>query len=105
MQESEGYAALVLRGESIPPTTIDAPAPFIELIWRQLLTAAAAIALAAVSLFPQILGGRSSKVLGDLAEKMLWPIRAIHTGRIGDYVAWFVFGTAAYGIFLIWQYR
>jgi len=59
-----------------------------------------AVVLAAVVLRPARLGHP-----GEIAERALArimaPIHALHSGRVGDYVAWFVFGIAAYGGYLL----
>ncbi|OLE38733.1 MAG: hypothetical protein AUG48_01020 [Actinobacteria bacterium 13_1_20CM_3_68_9] len=49
------------------------------------ITLGAAIALASLALW------------GDLAERAIAPLRALHSGHIGDYVAWLVAGVAALG--------
>jgi len=99
MQDVGGYQTLVLQGrvqfKSVPAAEEHFPS-----FWRELLTAAIAAALAAWALFPGTLG-----TAGDAAVRVfcapLRPFRAIHSGRIGDYVAWFIFGIAAYGGFLL----
>ena len=105
MEQGEGYAPLVLRGETVAnaPAEIISDAPFS--IWRQLVTVLAAILIASFALFPDWLGRTTHELGESLASRAMWPIRVIHTGCIGDYVAWFVFGTAAYGLFLIVKCR
>ena len=65
-----------------------------------LLALAIAVLLALLSLFPNVLGS-ARKSLGNLVDLALRPLKAIHTGRIGDFVAWFIFGIAAYGAILL----
>lgn len=100
MQDVKGYQALVLRGL---PETRSSPGQsgnHFPSYWRELLTAALAAALAAATLYPSAMG-RAGKLLSDLLAKALQPFRAIHSGRVGDYVAWFIFGVAIYGGFLL----
>lgn len=92
------YQAAVLQDGTPPPPPLDqhdskrpAPASF---WWMRLLTAAAMLAAAASSLFP---GTRAAKPLGIGFLTLLKQVRTFQSGRVGDYVAWFAFGIAAYG--------
>ena len=40
-------------------------------------------------------------MISDALGRMMRPLGAIHSGRNGDYVAWFAFGVAAYGALLL----
>jgi multicomponent Na+:H+ antiporter subunit D len=96
MQDTRGYGTLVLRGQPLP----QAQPPAIEMfppMWRAVIAALVAIALALAALFPRAAGGRVGKTIAHGLVCALRPIRAIHSGKIGDYVAWFVLGIAIYG--------
>jgi hypothetical protein len=65
------------------------------------ITILVALSLAGLSLFPVILGSRLNWLLGRGLIAVLRPLRKLQSGNVGDYVAWFVFGIAAYGALLI----
>jgi multicomponent Na+:H+ antiporter subunit D len=65
--------------------------------WIAALTAAAAVAVAALALASERRGAGILPGAGRLAERAVAPLRAIHTGHAGDYVAWSVLGMAAVG--------
>jgi multicomponent Na+:H+ antiporter subunit D len=100
MQQTTDYNALVLNGTPLPETASEQIEPYLDLVWKQLVAFGAAIGLALLALFPTVLGS-ARKSLGHALDLILAPLKAIHTGRIGDYVAWFLFGIAGYGIFLL----
>ncbi|HSU69148.1 MAG TPA: proton-conducting transporter membrane subunit, partial [Tepidisphaeraceae bacterium] len=102
LENSAGYHALVLSGTPLPFPKHDLSGEFPP-VWRELLTAAVAVLLALAALFPSKLGKAGDSISNTLAM-LLKPVRVIHSGRIGDYIAWFVFGVACYGGFLlIWS--
>ena len=103
-QDAPAYQSLVLRGQPLvtPPAPSDA-ADFPP-VWRELLAAALAAGLAAWSLFPTK-AGHVGRAISHAAGVAVHPLRVIHSGRIGDYIAWFVFGIAAYGGFLLLSAR
>ena len=103
-ENTRDYQATVLR-EPLPAHQIvihhpESFAPF----WRELLAAAAAVALALAALYPRALG-RAGTLTSRALGRAMHPFRAIHSGRIGDYIAWFVFGVAAYGAVLLLRVR
>jgi multicomponent Na+:H+ antiporter subunit D len=70
----------------------------------ELLTIILAGGIALWGLYPQAAGGVAGRVANFLSH-LVQPLRAIHSGRIGDYVAWFVFGIATYAGFLLLSHR
>lgn len=62
-----------------------------------LLTAGAVWA----ALFPKSRGTRLARPAGVAISRALLTIREFQSGRVGDYVAWFAFGIAAYGGMLL----
>jgi multicomponent Na+:H+ antiporter subunit D len=87
--------SLVLKAAPWVPAVVIEPTNTVPSFWNELLTIVIAAVIALWCLFQNAtgrLGRRVANVLGYLLQ----PLRAIHTGRIGDYVAWFVFGIAAY---------
>jgi multicomponent Na+:H+ antiporter subunit D len=67
---------------------------------NELLTIVLAAGMVLWGLYPQRTGTIGRRAANSLAH-IVKPVRSIHTGRIGDYVAWFVFGIAAYAGFLL----
>ncbi|HEY5315625.1 MAG TPA: proton-conducting transporter membrane subunit [Pirellulales bacterium] len=102
-QDGPGYAALVLEGQRpaapAPGGSVSATA---RDFGRQAGVALGALAAALLALFPHALGERISRVSGMLLVGILKPIRLMHSGKIGDYVAWFVLGVGVYGLILVW---
>lgn len=100
MTDAEGYRDLVLHGNSAALTAVAHPSTEFPSYWRELTTVALAVLLALAALYPSALG-RAGNAVSNALGRAMHPLRAIHSGRIGDYVAWFVFGVAAYGAFLL----
>jgi multicomponent Na+:H+ antiporter subunit D len=65
------------------------------------ITILVALCLAGLSLFPAILGTRLNWSLGRGLTAAMRPLRKLQSGNVGDYVACFVFGIAAYGALLL----
>ena len=90
------YAATVLHGGNAP--SIEAgpaySAPASAYLYSA-ITLVGAVAVAAMVLFGDRAWGTSR--LGAVAERALAPLRAVHSGHIGDYVAWLVAGVALLG--------
>jgi multicomponent Na+:H+ antiporter subunit D len=100
-QDVHGYRDLVLnpsawaKGSFEPTTEKTLPS-----YWRELISAGVALLAAAWALWPKRIG-RVSQMIATALSYLMRPFRAIHSGRIGDYIAWFVFGIAAFGGFLL----
>ena len=93
--DTRGTAAHVLDGAPQPAPEVHEE-PLAKEVPRSLLNVALALALAAVALFRHRLPSalRAGAALWDPPMRAL---RAAHTGRVGDYVAWLAFGTATFG--------
>jgi multicomponent Na+:H+ antiporter subunit D len=93
--DAAGYRAVVLGGASLatPPADLSLLHVHAASLVSGLLTGLAAVALAAAAL------GR--RRFAYRAIRPVWPVltgaRAVHSGRVGDYVAWLLAGTAAIG--------
>ena len=61
----------------------------------------AAVALAGLALFPWVLGRRLNGIVGRGLMTAMRPLRTLQSGNVGDYVAWFTFGMAAYAGLLL----
>jgi len=95
--DGHGYAAAVLNGTTpaqpgTPPYSTAGHAYAYAAV-----TGLGAVAMAALALFGNRGRGSAGARLADLGERALAPLRAVHSGRVGDYVAWLVSGVAALG--------
>src|SRR5215211_5571906 len=61
------------------------------------LTLTAAMAVAALALFDRAVPGGAGARIKDTAARVVAPLRALHSGHIGDYVSFLVFGSAVLG--------
>jgi hypothetical protein len=64
----------------------------VSLVWA-VVTVAGSVAWAALGLFRARLARVAVRALPRVAR----PLRAVHSGHIGDYVAWLTFGVAVLG--------
>lgn len=95
--DTDAYIGLVLAGETtskpFPPFTA---ASLSASIVRGFVTTAIAVAIA----FAGVSTRRSPRILRESMEgislAVMQPLRALHTGRIGDYVAWLLIGVACF---------
>lgn len=89
-EDSAGYAARVLDAASIPVASPHAPNPSIPVFGLIALTGA----LLAAFLH---LWSKGFRELSQTITKPLRILHRIHSGHVGDYVAFMVFGIAAFG--------
>ena len=94
------YQSVVLDNQPVPPRLFS-PICIPRLSWKQPTALAATLLLAWLTLFPSSVGPRANKRLGHWIARGMGKIRPFQSGRIGDYVAWIVFGTAIYGALLL----
>jgi multicomponent Na+:H+ antiporter subunit D len=87
--DSHAYADAVLRGRSVPPSEFASPAVKLSGVITALVTTAAAVALATALLLRQ-------RVVEPL-RSTLDALRALHSGRVGDAVAFLTLGVATFG--------
>jgi multicomponent Na+:H+ antiporter subunit D len=95
--DTSATAAHVLEGKPQPPPEAPEAKPVAHEALRSGLNALLALGLAAVLLarkrFPAWIRSAAAAVWNPL----LGALRAVHTGRVGDSLAWLAFGTAAFG--------
>ncbi len=93
------YQAAVLdgRNENVP----QAESEQLLLSWSQVAVVLAMLAIAAAALFPKSKKLKFAQPTGAALAKLVVPLRTLQSGRVGDYVAWFAFGIAAYGGMLL----
>lgn len=88
----EGYRLTVLAGQTgaVPPV------PLPQLEWQKgLLSGAAALAAALLALFGLPLPAWLQRPYKQFFQGVLRVVRALHSGYMGDYVIWFLLGSAA----------
>ncbi len=95
--DTRAYSATVLEGRAPEATQRGRPPTSTEsVVWSVVATGGAA-ALAALALWRR----RLPAVLRERAGRLLVPpldgLRGLHSGHVGDYVAWLTFGTAVLG--------
>jgi multicomponent Na+:H+ antiporter subunit D len=96
--DGSSYAAAVLRGENAP--AIEAASAYSAPASAYLysgVTAAGALAVAALGLFGHRIQGPAARGATRAGRGLIVPLRALHSGHIGDYVAWLVAGVALLG--------
>ncbi len=90
-ENTAGYAARVLNGVPFPVNS--AADPHVSIHVMPLATFAVAMLIALAHLF----SGRARN-FAETAGTPLKPLRLIHSGHVGDYVAFLTFGIAVFGI-------
>jgi multicomponent Na+:H+ antiporter subunit D len=94
--DQSAYQSEVLYHQELPHYTPEKPDPLLPGIIRGLVATVLAFGLAAFALFRKKGPLKALDFSGGLTV-FLRPLRTIHSGHIGDYVAWLTFGVAAIG--------
>jgi multicomponent Na+:H+ antiporter subunit D len=96
--DGSSYAATVIRGAAAPPihpgASFSAPA---SAYLYSALSLAGALAVAASGLFGHRIRAPLARRLTRTGARVIAPLRALHSGHVGDYVAWLVAGVAMLG--------
>ena len=94
-ESTRAYVATVLHGAPTPPAPEHATHALLTLtgsgVAYGLLSALGAVGLAAAALFWRRL------LAAPILVPLTMPLRRVHSGHVGDYVAWLVVGVAALG--------
>ena len=96
--DAAGYAAAVFGGHppAPPVEASDAPRWFDWLL--AVASVAGALVIAAIALFyPRFRRGRPRLALVPIADRPLRLVEGLHSGHVGDYVAWLTAGLAVFG--------
>ena len=96
MLDARGTAAHVLEGAPQPAPEVQEE-PWAKDAPRSFLNVAIALLVAALALFRHKLPSWLRATGATIWTPPLRALRTLHTGRVGDYVAWLAFGTAAFG--------
>jgi multicomponent Na+:H+ antiporter subunit D len=95
--QHRSYAAWVLHGAKLQlPNATSAPASLLEVI-SSFGSVALALVLAFVGLFGRPLRASLPAVVRDPSRALVRRVRHLHSGHIGDYIAWWTTGAAAFG--------
>jgi multicomponent Na+:H+ antiporter subunit D len=92
------YARTVIEGAA--PASLPSPPPHSTPLHAYVyaaITLGVAVAFASLALWGDRLGVVHGRGLATLGGRAIAPLRALHSGHIGDYVAWLVAGVAALG--------
>jgi multicomponent Na+:H+ antiporter subunit D len=87
-----GYAATVLDHKPIAPPPEVWHTTTSSVVWS-VVTLVGAVTIG----FGSVYRNRLPKSFTDGLTKAYAPLRAVHSGHVGDYVAWLTFGTAVIG--------
>jgi len=98
LEDRSSYVAAVLHGSAGTVPHLPAPPPpgATDYLWGA-LSVLGALALAAAALFPDRLSALGSARLRRAAGSLVWNVRALNSGRVGDYVAWITAGVVVFG--------
>ena len=99
-QQSHLLTAVTLDG-AVDQSPAFPPPPAADFRAENVVTLAAAFGVALLAVFPGVLGRRLNWRLGRALVAAMRPLRRLQSGSVGDYVAWFAFGIAAYGGLLL----
>ena len=96
MADGAGFQARVLDGaKGLPVSIPQRKEPLAPSIYHGLLRSLVALGLAAAALSGHRLKKRART--GETFRALMEPLRSLHSGHIGDYVAYLTFGVAAFG--------
>ena len=93
-RDRAAYAGAVLHGLPMP-TRSGAPLALPHSSLESLLYGAAALVVAVA--FAAYFLRRADGAMVAAVDRLVWPLRKLQTGVVGDYVAWVVVGTAVIG--------
>jgi multicomponent Na+:H+ antiporter subunit D len=97
--DSSTYAAAVIDGASV--TSAGSIRWSVGLspgaVTAGLVTTAVAVGVAFALIERRRLPAKLATGIGTVAERVLRPLRSLHSGHVGDYIAWLTMGVAAFG--------
>jgi len=96
-EDRSAYAAKVLRGRVVAEPAPSSSPPSVPGTWYGVASAAGAVALAGVALFRRRLSAGFRGATHRLFGPVVLRVRELHSGHVGDYVAWLTFGLALLG--------
>lgn len=97
MRDTAGLAARVLEDATLAPPALESPEPLGASATRGVLVTLGAALLAAVTLMRKSLPEAVRRPVAQLVDSGLHPLRELHSGHVGDYVAWLTVGVVGFG--------
>jgi len=94
MLDPHAFATQVLDGAAPSNPEAATPEPLGPALWHSAGTAAGALALAGLTLGRKRLPGALRRACAGVWEPFASALRGLHTGEVGDQVAWLAFGAA-----------
>jgi multicomponent Na+:H+ antiporter subunit D len=94
--DTRGYAGMVLEGRRARALALEHPPTTAESVTWAIVSTVGAVAFAAFALWRRRLPA-AVRSPGRLLVPALDALRGLHTGRVGDYVAWLTMGAAVLG--------
>jgi multicomponent Na+:H+ antiporter subunit D len=95
MEDQSGYAARVIEHATVPMPPPEHEEPLDGATERGIAAALAAIAFAAAALARREI--KLTPLKRSIIDRLMTPLRLIHSGHVGDYVAWLTFGVVCFG--------
>ena len=95
--DTRAYAATVLEGRASQAPRRESPPTSAESVVWALVATGGAVGLAAFGLWRRRLPAVLRERVGRAVVPALDALRTVHSGHVGDYVAWLTFGTAVLG--------
>jgi multicomponent Na+:H+ antiporter subunit D len=97
-EDRQGYAAAVLQGKQTPPPPAEPEPASASAVAYGVASGVAAVGLAALALFRRrVVPSGVRRRAAAVFEPVVVRFRALQSGHVGDYAAWFAFGAAALG--------
>jgi multicomponent Na+:H+ antiporter subunit D len=97
-EDRQGYQAAVLQGRDTPPPTVRPEPTSASAVAYGLASGVTAVGLAALALFRRrVVPAGLRRRAASMFEPAVIRFRALQSGHVGDYAAWFAFGAAALG--------
>jgi multicomponent Na+:H+ antiporter subunit D len=98
LMDRAAYAAAVLQGSAGSAPHVPAPEPpGASDVLYALLSTAGAVCVAAIALFHERLPQLAPRALVRGAGGLVWRVRTLHSGHVGDYLAWVTVGASLLG--------
>jgi multicomponent Na+:H+ antiporter subunit D len=101
MEQTAHYTGWVLQLRSLSWPAWEVQKPSLYSGWQQGFAAGGAVLLSLLALFFHHIGRPVREPARRSLKAVMHPFHAVHSGRIGDYAAWFAFGIAAYGLYFL----
>jgi multicomponent Na+:H+ antiporter subunit D len=96
-QDTDAYAAKVLEGTDSPAIRLETKPLPASTYGYSVVSSLGAVGLALLALFRRRLPASLRRRTSSLFGPAIFRLRSLHSGIVGDYVAWLTLGTATLG--------